>query len=223
MKTKLITRLILAGVGLALNGTKAHAGTITLSAQPPSIVANGTSRSYIYVTVAADPGTTSVPVTLAMSGPGTLDTTSVIVPISTGSNMGTGLATLTSTTQPGTVTITGNSSGYTGGSIQVITTGPNVLSMSASPTSIRADGTTRSVITITANEGSYVSPVTVNISVSGPGTLSSNSAQIVIPSGSLMGSTQVSLTSTRTTGTVTVTGSASGFTGASTQVTTTKH
>ncbi len=93
---------------------------------------------------------------------------------------------------------------------------PSTLSLSASPTSITWNGG-HTVITITANEGTYVSPVTVNL-VTGPAKIAS-SAQIVIPNGSLSGSTQVTLTSTKATGTATVNASANGFTGASTQVT----
>jgi hypothetical protein len=97
----------------------------------------------------------------------------------------------------------------------------STLDVTANPTSIPANGTSTSLITVDAVSDGSATVVAVTLGVTGPGALNQYSLNIFISSITHTGSGSVVLTSTQTPGVVTVSANASGFVGDSDQVTTT--
>ncbi len=119
LRTLFVTLSIGAFTGLA------HADSLTLTANPTQIPADGKSTSAITITanisvISVGTATWKNNIFLSVSGPGTVSPSFVRITIPTGSSSGSASATLTSTRRAGTVTVTGNGGGLTG-SVQVTT------------------------------------------------------------------------------------------------------
>jgi adhesin/invasin len=181
--------------------------TSLITASPTSIVANGSSTSTITVQLKDANGNNLT----ASGGTVALNTTGGSLGSVTDNNDGTYTATLTSSTTAGTATITGTLDGNAITDNEVVTFTAGAASeatttISASPTTIPADGNSTSTITVQLKDanGNNLSTggATVALNSTG-GTLGS-----VTDNGD--GTYTATLTSTTTSGPVTITGTLNG-------------
>jgi hypothetical protein len=196
---------------LTLNGTFGNglnAGNTTISANPTSIPANGTSTSTLTVQAKDGNGNNLT----SSGGTVTLSTSAGSVGSVTDNGNGTYTATLTSSATPGTANITGTIAGTTiGHPTSVIFTGTLSAAnttISANPASIVANGVSTSTLTVQAKDGNgnnlTASAGTVTLSTSA-GSLSS-----VTDNGN--GTYTATLTSPTAVGTASITGTIAGGT-----------
>ncbi|TMD10005.1 MAG: hypothetical protein E6J01_00190 [Chloroflexi bacterium] len=190
--------------------------TVTATANPTSIAANGTSTSTITANVKNGAANVSAdPVMFTMSGAscGSLTPTTVTTDAS-----GNAVTTYTSSTTAGTCTITAKDAISTGSSVGTPvaqTPVPNNIAVSANPSSIRADGTSTSTITATVTTGvggTAVSGDTVNFTAAGsPGATCTNAnLSALTGTTNAAGQVTVTLTATTTVGFCTVTATETG-------------
>jgi hypothetical protein len=183
----------------------ASIATSTVTASPTSILANGVSTSTITVQLKDTNGNNTT-----SSDPVTLSTTSGN--LGTVSNVGGGsyTATLTSATISATATITGKLNGVTITDDAQVAFTPGAASIAtstvtASPTSIVANGVSTSTITVQLKDANGN-----NTTSSDPVTLSTTSGSLGIVSNVGGGSYTATLTSPTATGTATITGKLNG-------------
>jgi hypothetical protein len=181
----------------------ASAATSTITAAPTSITADGTSTSTITVQLKDALGnnltTGGATVTLATTA-GTLSNV-------TDNGNGTYTATLTSATVTGTATITGKLDGDDIVDTETVTLAPGAASpatstITAAPTTITADGTSTSVLTVQLKDAFGNNLTTGGATVTLATTLGTLSE--VTDNGD--GTYTATLTSPTTTGTATITG-----------------
>ena len=180
------------------------AKSITLSANPTSVLADGSSTSTITASLSDSRSGVSISFSTSL---GTLSSSSC-----TSDSTGKCSVTIKSSSV-GTATITASASGYTSGSVQVSFTIPPTIpsiSVSANPTSVYADGLSTSTITAqTSNGASTTISFSTNLGVfTDTGTSST----------SCTGSSCSKYIKSSSVGTATITASASGYTSGTTQV-----
>ena len=180
------------------------AKSITLSANPTSVLADGSSTSTITASLSDSRSGVSISFSTSL---GTLSSSSC-----TSDSTGKCSVTIKSSSV-GTATITASASGYTSGSVQVSFTIPPTIpsiSVSANPTSVYADGLSTSTITAqTSNGASTTISFSTNLGVfTDTGTSST----------SCTGSSCSKYIKSSSVGTATITASASGYTSGSVQV-----
>ena len=190
--------------------TAGSPSSLSISADNASITADGSSTSIITVVVTDTNGNPVNDTTVDFT-----TTRGTITPSSKTGTNGIATATLTSSTTTGTATITAIS-GTATNSINVlfVPSVPASVSVSASPTTITADGTSTSLITAIVKDayGNKVSDGTVVSFNSSGGTISPSStttssgiATTTLTSTTTAGSVKVNATSNRKTGSTTVT------------------
>jgi len=190
-------------------------GTITLTANPTSIPADGASSSTITATLrdtAGNPvakGTSVVfTTTLGVFGGSGQGSYTVITP----DENGVVSVSLIASTTTGAAKVTA-SSGKVSQDVYVTMGGATLyISLTASPTIIPADGSSASRITATLVDagGQPVTPGTAVTFTTNSGMFSNNTTSITVSTPDNTGQVTASLTSSTTAGTATVTASANG-------------
>jgi len=187
-------------------GNGLNAGNTTISANPTSIPANGTSTSTLSVQAKDGNGNNLT----SSGGTVTLSTSAGSVGSVTDNGNGTYSATLTSSATPGTANITGTIAATAiGHPTSVIFTGTLSAAnttISANPASIVANGTSTSTVTVQAKDANGN-----NLTVSaGTVTLSTSAGSLSGVTDNQNGTYTATLTSPATVGTGSITGTIAG-------------